>query len=77
MMPLNNCFSIADLLIEGLDLAILKMKTGELAEVIIKPQYAFGTNEPSSPHYNPAVPANATVIYIVELIQFEPVSPSC
>lgn len=67
----------ADSLIEGLDLAILKMKSGELAEIIIKPQYAFGENEPSSSHYNPAIPANATVIYTVELVEFEQVSAGC
>eukprot|EP00884_Botryococcus_braunii_P020782 jgi/Botrbrau1/7388/Bobra.0316s0031.2 len=67
-----ECLADDDALIEGLDLALMKMKSGEVAEVVIMPQYAFGTNEPSSRHYNPAVPSNATVIYTVELVHFEP-----
>ncbi len=47
------------------------MKEAEVAEVTIAPAYAFGENpDPQSPLYNPKVPANATVVYRVELVSF-------
>ncbi|XP_078335141.1 inactive peptidyl-prolyl cis-trans isomerase FKBP6-like isoform X1 [Crassostrea virginica] len=52
-------------LIVGLDLAVSSMKKGELARVIIRPQYAFG--EMGTP---PRIPKDATVLYEVELLNF-------
>lgn len=54
--------------IEGLDLAVRKMKKGEIALVTIHPQYAFGSSD--SPQDLAVVPANSTVYYEVELVSF-------
>lgn len=45
------------------------MKTGEIAEVTIQPEYAFGASE--SPQELGTVPPNSTVCYEVELLSFE------
>ncbi|XP_022137935.1 70 kDa peptidyl-prolyl isomerase-like [Momordica charantia] len=54
--------------IEGLDLALKKMKKGEVALVTIHPQYAFGSSDSSQDLA--VVPANSTVYYEVELVSF-------
>ncbi|KGN57238.1 70 kDa peptidyl-prolyl isomerase [Cucumis sativus] len=54
--------------IEGLDLAVRKMKKGEIALVTIHPQYAFGSSDSSQDLA--VVPANSTVYYEVELVSF-------
>ncbi|XP_048751940.2 inactive peptidyl-prolyl cis-trans isomerase FKBP6-like isoform X2 [Ostrea edulis] len=52
-------------LIVGLNLAVSTMRVGELARIIIRPQYAFG--EMGTP---PRIPKDATVMYEVELMNF-------
>lgn len=54
--------------IEGLDLAVRKMKKGEVALVTIHPQYAFGSA--ASTQDLATVPANSTVYYEIELVSF-------
>lgn len=54
--------------IEVLDLAVKKMKKGEVALVTIHPQYAFGSSDSSQDLA--VVPANSTVYYEVELVSF-------
>lgn len=53
--------------IEGVEIAIQKMRIGEVARVIIKSQYAFG----SAGHIEYKIPANATVEYEISLNEFE------
>lgn len=59
---------------EGLDLAVQKMKKGESAEVTLSPKYGFGATDTQRPQG--VVPANSTVIYTVELLDFENVRSS-
>ncbi|KAL6506524.1 Peptidyl-prolyl cis-trans isomerase fkbp62 [Orobanche gracilis] len=54
--------------IEGLDMAVTKMKKGEVALLTIAPEYAFGSSE--SKQELAVVPANSTVYYEIELISF-------
>ncbi|OIW19154.1 hypothetical protein TanjilG_21010 [Lupinus angustifolius] len=54
--------------IDGLDRAVKNMKKGEIALVIIQPEYAFGPS--GSPQELATVPPNATVYYEVELLSF-------
>ncbi|KAL0047086.1 hypothetical protein WJX82_006178 [Trebouxia sp. C0006] len=51
----------------GLEEAIQTMKLSEVAEVIVQPQYGFG----SDPHQAPqaTVPPNSTLCYTVELVE--------
>ena len=52
-------------LIVGLQVALRSMRAGELARILLAPAVAFG------PLGNPPrVPPNASVLYIVELIDF-------
>ncbi|KAL9256881.1 Peptidyl-prolyl cis-trans isomerase FKBP65-like protein [Drosera capensis] len=55
--------------IDGLDKAVVTMKKGELARLIIAPEYAFGSSE--STQELAVVPPNSTVYYEVELVSFE------
>lgn len=55
-------------IIEGLDLAVMKMDKGEVAEVTIKPQYAFGPSE--NEREQATVPGNSTVVYTIEIVDF-------
>ncbi len=57
---------------EGLDLAVQKMKRGEVAEVTLAPRYAFGAE--GARRSSGAVPPDASVTYTVELKEFENVS---
>lgn len=57
---------------EGLDLAVQKMKKGETAEITLSPQYAFGAG--CAQRGSDAVPPGATVMYTVQLKDFENVS---
>jgi FKBP-type peptidyl-prolyl cis-trans isomerase len=57
---------------EGLDLAVQKMKRGEVAEVTLAPRYAFGAE--GAQRAAGAVPPDASVTYTVELKEFENVS---
>lgn len=54
--------------IDGLDRAVKNMKKGEIALVIIQPEYAFGSS--GSPQELTTVPPNSTVYYEVELLSF-------
>ncbi|KAI3470072.1 hypothetical protein Pfo_026735 [Paulownia fortunei] len=54
--------------IEGLDRAIKTMKKGEVALIIIQPEYAFGQYE--SPQELAVVPGNSAVYYEVEMVSF-------
>lgn len=67
--PLPTCSPIAGQVPEGVDLAVLKMKKGETAEVTIAPKYAFGAK--GAQRQAGAVPADATVVYTVTLKDFE------
>lgn len=55
--------------IEGLDKAVMKMKKGEVALVIIAPEYGFGSTE--SKQELAVVPPNSTLYYEVELVSFD------
>ncbi|XP_011636531.1 peptidyl-prolyl cis-trans isomerase FKBP8 [Pogonomyrmex barbatus] len=52
--------------VQGLDLTIVLMDLGEIAEIIIHPRFAYGAcgNDP--------IPPNATITYTVELKAIEP-----
>ncbi|KAG0498481.1 hypothetical protein HPP92_003172 [Vanilla planifolia] len=54
--------------IQGLDVAVLTMKKGEVALVTIPPEHAFGSIE--SKQDLAVVPPNSTVVYEVELVSF-------
>ncbi|KAK4376187.1 hypothetical protein RND71_006864 [Anisodus tanguticus] len=54
--------------IDGLDRAVMTMKKGEVALLIIAPEYAFGSSE--SKQDLAVVPPNSTVHYEVELVSF-------
>lgn len=53
---------------DGLDQAVKNMKTGEIASLIIQPEYAFGAS--GSPQELANVPPNSIVYYEVELVSF-------
>ncbi|XP_061363757.1 peptidyl-prolyl cis-trans isomerase FKBP62-like isoform X2 [Gastrolobium bilobum] len=53
---------------DGLDRAVKNMKKGEIALVIIHPEYAFGPN--GSTQELATIPPNTTVYYEVELLSF-------
>lgn len=55
---------------EGLELAVKKMKKGEVSHVRLSPQYAFGY-QGNNAQPKATVPGDATVEYDVELIEFE------
>lgn len=50
------------------------MKLGELAEVIVQPQYGFGTQEHQVAQAT--IPANSTLFYTLQLVELSKV-PSC
>lgn len=50
--------------VDGLDMALLTMKLSEKCELIVAPKYAYGAFG-SPPH----VPADSTLVFLVELIQ--------
>ncbi|KAJ8560734.1 hypothetical protein K7X08_022594 [Anisodus acutangulus] len=54
--------------INGLDRVVMSMKKGEVALLIIAPEYAFGPSE--SKQDLGVVPPNSTVYYEVELVSF-------
>ena len=53
-----------DQVIKGWDIGIMSMKLGEKADLIIKPDYAYG--QMGAP---PKIPGGATLIFTVELLQ--------
>lgn len=52
-------------MVVGLAVALSTMRKGELCRVLVMPKYAFG-----SMGCPPRIPAEATILYEVELIQF-------
>ncbi|GMJ08993.1 rotamase FKBP 1, FK506 BINDING PROTEIN 62 [Hibiscus trionum] len=54
--------------IDGLDKAVMTMKKGEVAQLTIAPEYAFGSSE--SKQELAVVPPNSTVYYEVEMVSF-------
>jgi FK506-binding protein 4/5 len=55
-------------LVDGVEVAVRKMKKGEKCEVVVKPQYAFGPN--GRPELN--IPANyEEVVFEITLNKFE------
>ncbi|XP_059191853.1 peptidyl-prolyl cis-trans isomerase FKBP4 [Centropristis striata] len=52
--------------IKAWDIGVATMKTGELCQLICKPEYAYGTA--GSP---PKIPPNATLVFEVELFEFK------
>lgn len=57
--------------IDGLDRGVKTMKKGEVSNLTIHPDYAFGLTESHQDFVT--VPANSTVYYDVELVSFEKV----
>lgn len=57
-----------DQVILGLDLAVAKMKKGEIASITITPEYGFGAVE--TKRDLAVVPPNSTLVYEVELVSF-------
>ncbi|KAL7247004.1 hypothetical protein ACSBR2_002004 [Camellia fascicularis] len=55
--------------IEGLDIAVMTMKKGEIALLTVAPEYAFGSSE--SHQELAVVPPNSYVFYEVELVSFD------
>lgn len=53
----------------------MSMKKGEVALLIIAPEFAFGSSE--SKQELAVVPPNSTVFYNVELVSFVKVSTLC
>ncbi|KAH9603664.1 hypothetical protein KSS87_009240 [Heliosperma pusillum] len=58
-----------ELVIDGLDRAVVTMKKGEVALLTIAPEYGFGSLE--SKQELAVVPPNSTLTYEVELVSFE------
>lgn len=58
----------SDQVIEGLDRAVKTMKKGEVAHVIIQPEYAFGQSD--STQELAVIPGNSAVYYEVEMVSF-------
>lgn len=58
----NVILFILGQVIRGWDIAVATMTKGELCDIILKPDYAYG--EGGSP---PRIPANATLIFEVRL----------
>lgn len=54
--------------IDGLDKAVKTMKKGEIAQITVHPDYAFGSSE--SQQELATVPANSPLIYEVEMVSF-------
>lgn len=59
-------FSILGQVIKAWDIGVASMKRGEFCKLTCKPEYAYGEN--GSP---PAIPANATLEFEVELFDWE------
>ncbi|KAK9146087.1 hypothetical protein Sjap_005990 [Stephania japonica] len=55
--------------IDGLDRAVMTMKKGEVALVIVAPEHGFGSSE--SKQELAVVPPNSTLYYEIEMVSFE------
>jgi len=71
MSPITMTTLRAEQLPEGLEQAVMKMKVGERAEIVIQPQYAFGAEASKQPQA--VVPPQSTVVYTLELVDVEKV----
>ncbi|CAN8003761.1 unnamed protein product, partial [Ixodes hexagonus] len=56
---------LSDVLIVGLAKALMTMRKGEVARVLVQPEYAFGKMGCA-----PRIPGNACILYEVELLHF-------
>ncbi|KAK2509860.1 hypothetical protein MC885_007242 [Smutsia gigantea] len=56
---------LQDITLWGMELGLLSMQRGELARFLFKPTYAYGTL--GCP---PLIPANTTVLFEIELLDF-------
>jgi len=65
----DNEAVMAGYVIKGLNAGVELMHRGEIAELIIKPEYAYGSAGKRS---KPKVPPNATLRYEVELLTWKP-----
>ncbi|XP_067866299.1 inactive peptidyl-prolyl cis-trans isomerase FKBP6 [Heterodontus francisci] len=54
-----------DIMLLGMEVAILTMRNGEFSRFLLKPQYAYG--QMGCP---PRIPANATVMFELEILHF-------
>ena len=50
--------------IKGIEIGLMSMKVHEKAELVIKPEYGYGTK--CSP---PPIPDGSTLTYVVELLE--------
>lgn len=66
------CLMFAGQVVEGLDLALLGMKVGEAAEIVVQPQLAFGAYSPTATPLK--IPADSVLSFSVELLASEEVS---
>lgn len=55
----------------GLEEAVQTMKLNEVAEVVVQPQYGFGSQEHQLPQAT--VPADSILFYNVELVELSKV----
>lgn len=53
--------------IQGWDAGVVSMRVGERAQLEIPPEYAYGETG-----YPPIIPANATLLFDIELLSIEP-----
>lgn len=56
---------LCDVMVLGLAKALMTMRKGERARVLVQPEYAFGKMGCA-----PRIPGNATILYEVELLHF-------
>eukprot|EP00958_Prasinococcus_capsulatus_P003881 scaffold356_cov363-Prasinococcus_capsulatus_cf.AAC.3 len=63
-----------DMVVPGLDLAVLDMRKGEVAEIKIQPQMGFGGQEQALALGH--VPTNSVLVYMLELVDFVRVKES-
>lgn len=59
-----------DQVIEGLDRAVKTMKKGEVALIVIQPEYAFGQSGSTHMQELAVIPGNSAVHYEVEMVSF-------
>ncbi|RWV86665.1 hypothetical protein GW17_00051412 [Ensete ventricosum] len=65
-------FCCTEQVIGGLDRAVSTMLKGELSELTIEPEYAFGNGEAKRDVI--IIPSSSTLIYVVELLDFTKVT---
>lgn len=65
-------FCCTEQVIAGLDRAVSTMLKGELSELTIEPEYAFGNDK--AKRDVTIIPSSSTLIYVVELLDFTKVT---